>query len=564
MHRARTVILLLAVGLAGCSKKNKSHDSESQPAGAPVAAGPGPGQPQPPQTHPTQPATIPIGPAPVTTFGQPPISPPTGTPSNGFPPPKPAVPPGTGFPPQPSTGVVPPPQPMVPPVTQPAVPPPDPKLLPMVPGTEPPKDEPKKEPAGPTKPKWPADINGRTLQDYIKDLTNPDPMVRELALKTIPGFGPAARTAGRPIIQRLGIAEDDPGVKITAYSTLATMYVNGLATEEVGLEDKDVEAAVLALGNAADQAPLASYRRLQAVQALAAFGSKADSAVYKLTAAPAQDPSYLIRQAVAETLGSIGSHEKTGPNPRALASLCGRLLEDKSVAVRLAAVRSLIVLGPPWKVNKGGPAPKPKEQPLPDPVAAAAYFGPLKKRLMPHTSKVGTPHPTGLVEPDKQVEIWVRFAVLRFDTKIDPKELDDVLDGVCKFLAGTERGPKLQALNALSLLGEIGARRIDKVVKVMLADEDLDVVAAAVTTLGSMGTLAKPVIPELEKLGKKYADLRDAQLKKFFAEKKINPELLKKEDMKIVLAQVPAEHIRALSEQAIKVIKEAKPPGEKK
>jgi len=105
-------------------------------------------------------------------------------------------------------------------------------------------------------------------------------------------------------------------------------------------------------------------------------------------------------------------------------------------------------------------------------------------------------------------------------------------------------GPKMQGLNALGLMGEIGARRIDDVVKV-LDHENPEVVAAAITTLASMGSAGKPAIPALEATEKKYAKLAAEQYKKVLAEAKppIKPETLKSIKEGVARSRAQAETI---------------------
>lgn len=398
-----------------------------------------------------------------------------------------------------------PPQPPVPMVVPPAV---DPKL------PQPKKEDDKKEP-----PKqgsvivWPTEVGGRPAKEYIKDLSDPDPSIRVIALQMLPLFGPSVKKAttpdgkityGKALLARMnGMTESDPWVRLSAFD-----LVSQLGFEE----DLDVREAVRLLGVIAEgNAAL----RSQAVQTLASFGTRGETSVQYLVGGPVlADPSYQTRRTIAETLGVIGLDEKTGPSPKALHCLTSVLIHDKSVVVRLEAMQALVKLGPPHHkesvVDLKDPTKK-IERLIIDPVAAKPYIDAVKKRLAPHVPKPGeTLNATGVVEPNKQVEIWARVVLMRFDPKDEVNK--ENLDGVAKYIKGSEYGPKIQGIAVLGLMGEIGARRIDDVIR-ELTNEDPYVVFTAVTALVQMGTAAKPAIPELEKLKMRG---KDADEKKYY------------------------------------------------
>ena len=425
-------------------------------------------------------------------------------------------------------------EPGVPMVVQPAA---DPKLPP--PPKEAKKEEPPKDPSMGTpvkEPEWPREIDGRDAKSYLKDVYDPDPSIRVIALRTLPNFGPPVRkvsldtkdkvTCGKALVSRMDPRQErDPGVRLAAYA----------AASAIGLEDeKDITEAIRLLAITVDQGYPGGQSRLQALQTLATIGPKADSAVATIvTPNVYTDPSFETRRSLAATLGQIGIDEKTGPNVRAINCLCSQLIKDDSAAVRLEAMQALVVLGPP--VVKGT-APDPKtlgktiDVYATDAKATEPFVKLIKARLAPSPKKGGEAPPTGLVEPNRQVEIWARVALMRFE----PAEINaENLDGIAKYIHGTDYGAKIQALAALGMLGDVGARRIDDVVKALAAD-DPTVVYGAVSALASMGPAGKPAIPELEKLKARG----------------------KTEDEK--------KYYKILSDEAIKAIKESDKPKDKK
>ena len=478
MRRTTAVgTFLLALAVAGCGKKPRpaepTPEPEPQPAApAPDVAAPRGGlgttpatAPGPDVTRPSTPAPSPI--PPFVAYGP--------TPAGPAQAPVPVAP----MPSVPGAGVG--AQPPVP--FQPPPPPPDMK---------------EKDKGGSTsvKAEWPKDINGRTLPEYLKDTVDLDPAVRERALRTIPGFGPeiVKKEADWPkkVLARMNKEKElDPGVRAAAYEAVGA----------VGLEkDADIKEAVRVLFLAAEQGASGSGARLHAIQTLSAFGSKAEGAINYLVGPPMLDAAYETRRSVAFTLGRIALIEHAGANQRALDALF-RLAEDRSAPVRMEAFQSLVILGPPL-LPRDPKAPLLKdlkgEAPKTDEKAVATYVTHIKKRLAPAPAPKagGEPSPTGVVERDKQVEIMARLVIMRYDLK---EVNDENLSGIAKYVNDKETGPRLQALNVLGLMGQVGSRKIDDVVRA-LADPDAEVVVAALTTLVQFGPPSKAAIPAVERL----------------------------------------------------------------
>lgn len=359
---------------------------------------------------------------------------------------------------------------------------------------EPGKDMPKDSGPKPKEFEWPKEIDGKDLPAWVKDAADPDPAIREAALQTIPNFGPPARKgpASKAILTRMdGAKEKDPGVRIAAYATAATL----------GFEDDlDTKEAIRLLIAGVEGGVSGGLTRLHGVQALGAFGAKAESALKAVVSQPVlTDASYETRRCVANTIGKIGISEASGPSATALNVLSTTLLTDPSVAVRMEAAMAMVFLGPPWQPRPAGS----KGAPQVDEKAAAAYVANVKKRLAPAPPKAGEKAGVGLIEKDKQVEIWCRLTLMRFD----PKEVNDAnLTGIARHIFSGERGPRLQALQALGIIGEAAGPKVDDVVRALLSLDDPAVVVTAINALTAMGAGAKPALPELEKLNKGTKD----------------------------------------------------------
>jgi HEAT repeat protein len=329
---------------------------------------------------------------------------------------------------------------------------------------------------------------------YLKDCTDPDPAMREMGLRTLQNFGPAARKVvdkdgknlfAKTVLSRMNNdKEKDPGVRSAAFATAATMGFE---------DDADVKEAVRILGHTADVGVSGGMSRQNAVQALAAFGQKAEGAIAFLLAGPTVDLAYETRRSVAFTLGKIALNEKTGPNARALTCLSTVLANDPSAVVRLEAMQSLAILGPPWESTL---APGDKNPPKLDMVGVAAHVNALKKRLAPAPTKPGEKSTGGIVERDKQVELWLRFVLMRFDTK---EINDEHLNAIAKALTTGDQGVKIQALTILGMMSDVGAKKLPDIANVLMS-EDLALVQTAIGSLATLGVNAKPALPELRKL----------------------------------------------------------------
>jgi HEAT repeat protein len=360
------------------------------------------------------------------------------------------------------------------------------------------KEPEKKEPTKPPEPKWPTDINGKGIQDVMKDMEDPDPTIREFAARTLPGFGPPAQkgAVSKLLIKRMTV-ERDPGVRFAVWGAVGSIPFDSEA---------DNKEALRLLIEVVDTAPSGSSSRFQAVQTIAMFGSKGRGAITALTGVASSDVSYETRRVIAGALGRIGFHEETGPNMKAMTKLADVFAKDVSAAVRMEALQALMMLGPPWAEVK---KPDAKTAPPIDTKSAKVIIDYMKHRV--GDPKTKTP---GL-EKDKQVEIWARLVLMRFDAK---EINEENLEAFARYLTGSEVGVKIQALQAIAMMGETGAKKLDAVVRLLSEkDQPLQLTVATVQVLQAMGAGAKPALPDLRKFAaetKKEAATKKDQEKK--------------------------------------------------
>jgi HEAT repeat protein len=398
--------------------------------------------------------------------------------------------------------------------------------------TQPDKKEPDKKdmPKAPEI-KWPTEISGKDIHAWMKDMEHTDPTIREFAARTIPQFGPAAQKGevSKLLIKRMQ-AEKDPGVRGAIYNAVGQLQFENEA---------DNKEALRLLVVAVDTGMPGGMTRLRAIQTITMFGPKGEGAVTVLTGKALGDPSYETRRTIAHALGRVGFNEKTGPNMRALTNLADRLARDDSAAVRMEALQSLLLLGPPWAavMKPGAKVPPPiKAQ------DAATIIRSMRVRIGDPKTK------TEAKEKDKQVEIWARLVLMRFD----PKEVNEEnLDALANCLTDPDIGVKVQALQAISIIGQGASKKLSSVVRV-LEDKTapFPVTVASIQVLMTMGAGAKPALPNLQKMANERKKELDA--------KKI--ELAKNDkDLKLIADATALDELVKLLEGAIKHIDGAKP-----
>ena len=357
-------------------------------------------------------------------------------------------------------------------------PPPDPATEPDPKTTDP-------KPPEPDKPfEWPKDIDGKNIEEWIEDFRNPDPSVRDTAVRVIPSFGPAAREAASRHIMHM-IAEDpDPGVRMSA------MTAAGLMGHE---SVEEIKPMVYALRMAIGRTYGGSAIRLFASRALATYGGEAVDAVSVLTKIHT-DPWWETRHAVAQALGRIGAPQYDdppakdprtgGPVPKRPADETARKYlivmaqNDDCVAVRLEAVMSLITLGPPYTPNN------------------AEYIAAIQPTLAMIDVQLN-PKKRSQGEDDPSVQIWLHI----LHVMLDDRAYEETLPKIAGYLETPAAAVRAQALVAIGALGKRAAvQSVLAAVRDALNYEEEILVAAAVDCLMALGPDAAGVLPDVEKL----------------------------------------------------------------
>jgi HEAT repeat protein len=349
-----------------------------------------------------------------------------------------------------------------------------------------------KTPAGETKPptaqpkfEWPKEVLNKSLAAWIADFKSKDPTVRDAAIKVIPLFGPEGRKAGMKGLLDL-LNDHDPGVRINAMLILGS----------IGFDNKeDMHTAAARMAGTIRATAPGSMLRLHAARTLANMGPRAyTSDVMSAINGIVNDPSWETRQAVAAALGHVGmalyeeDKSKSQPaakgsndappvmklkrpaNTAAMSKLMHTLLKDDSAAVRMEALQSLIVLGPPH-VTK-----------------SSDYGNVIKPYLAILTSRLKD-------EKDPGAKIWLRVVTMMYDDRAIAANVKEI----AKAIIAPDPNLRVQALNALAVVGPKAKPVVEEITGALGQMENPPVVIAAASCLVTMGDAGKSAIPELEK-----------------------------------------------------------------
>lgn len=541
--------------LAGCGKE-PTPVAQVTPAVSPPTEPAPPTDPTPPPPPATQPGggmpggIIPFTPLPsFPSGGTPPATGPGFVPPSSptFTPPETlggGQPPGTPATPQP-------PKPADPqPPAKPADPPPT--------GTQP--ETPK--PTAPAEPKYPESVAGRDLKGWLKELEytaagpiQKDDQVRETAVKMIPSFGPSARKpAIKPIIEAIRV-DPDPGVQVAAITVVSNM---GFDMRE------DVRPVMAVLIARMKAAPTGSIVKMYCVRSLASFGPDAVSCIDVFTQS-CLDPSWETRREIAIALSMVGAtpvdakglpKKDTGPNLKAIETLINYQLQDRSVTVRMEAVKSILALGPPF-------AKTPQEF-----IKETEKSREMIEKVVLFESGKGPRVNARNATPDRGMYVWALLLQVMYD---DRKTADNLKE--MARLVGEPDGPKadevrLFALQALGVGGGLlkglserpdaeSKATVGKVVKAVADalryEHESLLQYTAMQSLAMMGKTADAAIPELEKLIAKGPKKPPADAPKGTPDDDTMPKLAK-QTIEVLLGRRKAEDFG----------KEDPKPGEKK
>ncbi|MCS6850181.1 MAG: HEAT repeat domain-containing protein [Gemmataceae bacterium] len=297
-------------------------------------------------------------------------------------------------------------------------------------------------PAGPGQLKD-SEINGKTLNAWIKDLEDRDVSVRVTAIQTIVQYGDGAKRAIPILIGPLGLGSPDASVRVNA----------AIAVGVIGVDPRDMDKAVAAL-QAALKDPQGIVR-YQAAMALGRLGTAARAALPYLCQYTIKDQtSWEIRKAAAFAIGNLAKNSPNGPEPVVLQALTSTFYgnsPDSAVQVRLEAIMALSEIGAPKGTREINQLKLCLENALYD-------------------------------KKDARVRLYARLLLMQ----LDPSYINDVnIVAIGKELTNPQLEARCHAARALGLLGVRAQSQIPNLIR-MTRDKESAAAGTAITALVAM------------------------------------------------------------------------------
>ena len=332
--------------------------------------------------------------------------------------------------------------------------------------------------------KWPDKVGGRTVQEVVKEMRgNSDPAVREGAVRALPAFGPKGREFGGQELVDAMTKDPDWNVRAAALEAgPAVLYFQAKSPDSI--LNSGVTTMVKSMGSS--QLGI----RVTAIVAVGSIGSYMrmlyPNVINELRTQVKESTSWQLRKVAVAAVASVGQglplseegDQRDPPDTGAVFLLLDILRNDNCAIVRRDAVNALTALGP----VQGGQQKK--------------WRSDLDQILKS--------------EKDKSIVLWTRVCILRNDpagVTGNPTHLDVV----AKTLEVPEAQGRLEACQALGLLGEEAKSKLQDLLDVIQNDkEEPPVVAAAIMAASTMKSQVKIIQPILQNVTTthKNADVR--------------------------------------------------------
>ncbi|HEV3078392.1 MAG TPA: HEAT repeat domain-containing protein [Gemmataceae bacterium] len=300
-------------------------------------------------------------------------------------------------------------------------------------------------------------LNGKSMYEWMKDLREKDPSIRERAIAALKVYGAEAREASREVIK--AINDRDMSLRVNAIITLGF----------IGMDAKDRQDGINALkGRLSDNQGIV---RFQAASALGRL-PKGDAydAVPQLITATRDTSCWEIRAAAVTALGHAGFDP--GGDTFDLNAFHALLeaARDSCVEVRLQTVISLINFGTPGR---------------------QADYNTLQRILT-----------TLQKDKQKRVAILAGVALMRIQRPDDPKTqkyIDKELGPIGKLLRDPELQTRTMAARAIGFVGEKAKSQVPELIDA-LSDLEPQMVVLTIQALGNIGPAASNAYNALKRL----------------------------------------------------------------
>jgi HEAT repeat protein len=300
---------------------------------------------------------------------------------------------------------------------------------------------------------------GKTLKEWIAEISSPDPSRRENAIRTIPLI--KGNEAAIPaLLERLDKVDSDSSPRVNAVMALG-------AVDITGARDDEIKHIVRTLANRAvlDREAII---RFQAALVLGRFGAKARPATRELIQATKDMTSWEIRKAAVFSLTRAISDTVEFVNHEGLEAIYNRMKAnvESSALVRLEAVMSVATIGRVGKIDND------------------ALVSALK---------------TAENDKEKAIKIWARVGLCVHDNSLTSQDMKALV----KFLSDKDLPARTHAARALGTIGSIGnpgplIKEAIGPLTEMLNDPEEHGQIAAIWALGRIGPPAQPALKKLD------------------------------------------------------------------
>jgi len=332
--------------------------------------------------------------------------------------------------------------------------------------------------------KWPDKVGGKTLAEVVKEMRgNSDPAVREGAVRALAAFGPKAREVGGQDLVDAMTKDPDWNVRAAALEAGPTVLYFQAKSPDTVL-NSGVTAMVKSMGSS--QLGI----RVTAIVAVGSIGSYmrmlSPQVITELRTQARDTTTWQLRRLAVAAVGSVGQglplsddgDQREPPDTGAVTLLIDVAKTDNCALVRRDAINALIGLGP--------------------------VAGGQQKKWRSDLDQILK------TERDKSVILWTRVCILRNDPAgVTGNPIH--LDAVAKTLEAPEAQGRIEACQALGILGEEAKSKLQDLLDVIQNDkEEPLVVAAAILAVAGMKSQVKIIQPILEsvKNSHKNADVR--------------------------------------------------------
>lgn len=303
-------------------------------------------------------------------------------------------------------------------------------------------------------PSYTREVGGRPLSEWMTDLKNIDPSVRERALRAIPLFGPPASQAVPIILDRC--LDRDASPRVRAIGALGMMEI----------ADKDLPKVIETIAKRISDDPQSAIK-YQAMMTLSRFDIDQGKPAIPALVRMAEDPTtWETRKLAVSLLGKYGYDAMRGPDVRCLKAMVGAL-KDPSMAVRQEAVYGLAVLGRPF-----------------DPAMAQS----VEKALNTMTEN-----------KDKGISIWAHVGMMNL-TRADSTHLKPIM----KSLKDKDPQVRMLAVRAMGTLGKLALFGLPELIET-LEDKEAEVQYTTIWAIAAMGSSADKAVPPLRAMYQKTA-----------------------------------------------------------